>query len=52
MSTIFGYVVAVILKHTLGIRVSKEEEIEGLDIHEHRTSSYPNFTMSDTQKSE
>lgn len=52
ISTIFGYVVAVILKHTMGIRVTKEEEIEGLDIHEHRTSSYPNFTISDTQRSE
>ena len=40
------------MKKTIGIRVTKEEEIEGLDIQEHQTSSYPNFTISSTQKSE
>ena len=52
ISTLFGFTVAFIMKKTIGIRVTKEEEIEGLDIHEHQTSSYPNFTISSTQKSE
>jgi Amt family ammonium transporter len=52
VSTVFGYVVALIMKKTIGIRVTEKEEMEGLDIHEHRTSSYPNFTISPTQKSD
>ena len=32
------------LKATIGIRVSKEEEIEGLDLHEHGMDAYPDFT--------
>ncbi|ARV58530.1 ammonium transporter [Nostocales cyanobacterium HT-58-2] len=39
LSTIFW----VILKATLGIRVSKEEEIEGLDIGEHGMEAYSGF---------
>jgi Amt family ammonium transporter len=33
-----------VLKATLGLRVSKEEELEGLDIHEHGMDAYPDFT--------
>lgn len=32
------------LKATVGIRVSKEEEVEGLDLHEHGMDAYPDFT--------
>lgn len=32
-----------ILKRTMGIRVSPKEELEGLDISEHFTTSYPEF---------
>lgn len=32
-----------VLKATLGLRVSKEEELEGLDIHEHGMDAYPDF---------
>ncbi|MCU0652418.1 MAG: ammonium transporter [Candidatus Omnitrophica bacterium] len=32
-----------ILKYTMGIRVSLQEEIEGLDIGEHGNSAYPEF---------
>ncbi|MBK8988999.1 MAG: ammonium transporter [Chloroflexi bacterium] len=32
-----------IMKVTMGIRVSPKEELEGLDISEHFTSSYPEF---------
>ncbi len=33
----------MILKYTMGIRVSLKEEIEGLDIGEHGNSAYPEF---------
>jgi Amt family ammonium transporter len=36
-------VVWLILKAIVGIRVSEEEEIEGLDIGEHGISAYPDF---------
>ncbi|MCO5182506.1 MAG: ammonium transporter [Anaerolineae bacterium] len=32
-----------IMKRTIGIRVSPKEELEGLDISEHFTTSYPEF---------
>ena len=32
------------LKAITGIRVSKEEEVEGLDLHEHGMDAYPDFT--------
>lgn len=35
-----------IMKKTIGVRVSEQEEIEGLDISEHFTSSYPEFGPS------
>ena len=34
-----------LLKKTIGIRVSLEEEIEGLDISEHGNSAYPDFAV-------
>ncbi len=37
-----GIIIGV-LKATMGIRVSKEEEIEGLDLHEHGMDAYPDF---------
>lgn len=33
----------LIIKYVMGIRVSKEEEIEGLDIGEHGMEAYPDF---------
>jgi len=35
-----------VLKATLGLRVSKEEEVEGLDIHEHGMDAYSDFRMN------
>ncbi len=35
----------VLLKKTMGIRVSLEEEIQGLDIGEHGNSAYPDFAI-------
>jgi Amt family ammonium transporter len=40
---IFALVVFIALKSTLGLRVSEEEEIEGLDLGEHDMSAYPDF---------
>lgn len=35
-----SFIVLFILKKTMGLRVTKEEEIDGLDIHEHGTNVY------------
>jgi ammonium transporter, Amt family len=35
-----SFIVIFILKKTMGIRVTKEEEIDGLDIHEHGSNCY------------
>lgn len=39
----FVIIVFGVLKATVGIRVSVEEEIEGLDLGEHEMSAYPDF---------
>jgi Amt family ammonium transporter len=39
-------VVWYVLKLTMGIRVSEEEEYEGLDIGECGIEAYPEFTSS------
>lgn len=35
-----SFIVLFILKKTIGLRVSKEEEVDGLDIHEHKANVY------------
>ncbi len=35
----------LVLKKTIGIRVSREEEIQGLDIGEHGNVAYPDFAL-------
>lgn len=35
-----SFIILYILKKTIGLRVSKEEEVDGLDIHEHKTNVY------------
>jgi Amt family ammonium transporter len=40
-----SFIVWIILKYTMGLRVSREEEIEGLDHHEHGNEAYPGFVM-------
>jgi Amt family ammonium transporter len=35
------------LKKTIGLRVSQEEEMEGLDYHEHGNTAYANFQIID-----
>lgn len=48
---IFAFIVFYVLKVTLGIRVSEEEEIEGLDIGEHKMRAYPDMVQTETEKS-
>jgi len=43
-SFIFALVVFYALKMTIGLRVSAEEETEGLDVGEHGNEAYPDFT--------
>lgn len=43
---IFAFVVFFVLKVTIGIRVSPEEEAEGLDIGEHGNEAYPDFSSA------
>ena len=42
-TVVFSFIVWSILKATLGIRVSQEEEINGLDIGEHGMEAYSGF---------
>lgn len=44
MATAFAIIYT--LKITVGIRVSREEEIEGLDIHEHGMDAYSDFRLN------
>lgn len=44
-----GFIFIFIMNRIKTIRVTIEEETEGLDIHEHKTSSYPNFSISKEQ---
>jgi Amt family ammonium transporter len=40
---VFAIVLFLIVKAIMGLRVSEEEEVEGLDIGEHGNEAYPNF---------
>jgi len=39
------FLLILILKYTMGIRVSREEELKGLDIGEHGEEAYRGFTF-------
>jgi Amt family ammonium transporter len=41
-----GLILFGLLKVTIGIRVSHEEEIEGLDVGEHGIGAYPDFVLA------
>ncbi len=43
---VFSYVVFSILKAVMGVRVSAEEEFEGLDVGEHGQEAYPDFSIT------
>jgi Amt family ammonium transporter len=40
-----SFIILYGLKVTIGLRVTKEEEIEGLDLHEHGMTAYGDFSM-------
>lgn len=40
-----AYLIFFLVKKSVGIRVSEAEELEGLDLHEHGMSAYPNFNI-------
>lgn len=42
-----SFIILYALKKTIGIRVSEQEEIEGLDSHEHGMDAYPDFRMNE-----
>jgi Amt family ammonium transporter len=44
---IASFIVLIIIKKTIGLRVSEKEELEGLDMHEHGIDSYPEFGNND-----
>lgn len=41
-----SFIIWLILKHTIGIRVSQKEEVDGLDIGQHGMEAYPGFASS------
>ncbi len=41
-----GFILFYAIKASVGLRVSEEEELEGLDYGEHGASAYPDFTIS------
>ena len=42
---ICAFIIFIILKYTIGIRVTEEHEINGLDVKEHGIEAYPNFSL-------
>ena len=43
---VFSVIVFSAIKAIMGVRVSEEEEFEGLDIGEHGQEAYPDFSIS------
>lgn len=44
--TLMAFTIIFTLKKTIGIRVERQEELEGLDLHEHGMDSYADFRMN------
>ncbi|WAM35813.1 ammonium transporter [Caldicellulosiruptor acetigenus] len=44
-TTVTAFILFAIIKITVGLRVSEEEEIEGLDVAEHGATAYSDFVM-------
>jgi ammonium transporter, Amt family len=47
-ASIFSYTFWMILKLTLGLRVSRKSELAGLDLSEHSMEAYPDFHTKDS----
>ena len=44
-TAIMAFIIFKVLDKTIGLRVSKEEEEDGLDVHEHGASAYSDFEI-------
>jgi Amt family ammonium transporter len=44
--SVCGFIILFVIKKTMGLRVSRKEELEGLDIHEHGMDAYPDFRLN------
>ena len=44
---VVAFLIFFILKKTIGLRVTEQEEIDGLDLHEHGCTAYANFRFHD-----
>lgn len=44
--SVTAFVIISIVKKITGTRVSKQEELEGLDLHEHGMDAYPDFRLN------
>ena len=42
-----AWIILFTLKKTIGLRVSKQEELEGLDLHEHGMDAYSDVRMNE-----
>ena len=42
---VFSLIVFAVIKAIMGVRISEEDEFEGLDITEHGNEAYPNFQI-------
>ncbi len=42
-----SFIIFLVLKKTIGLRVSEREELEGLDAHEHGMDAYPDFRLNE-----
>jgi len=43
-----GYILFAVLKRTVGLRASRDEELAGMDISEHGYSAYPEFVTQES----
>lgn len=43
--TILAIIIFTLINKTVGLRVNKEEEVDGLDLHEHGAPAYANFNL-------
>lgn len=44
-----GFLLFYVIKNLVGLRVSRDEELRGLDIDEHGMEAYPGFSIFTTQ---
>ena len=45
-SVVTAFIILIIIKKTIGLRVDKEEEVKGLDLSEHGMDAYADFRLN------